>query len=132
MEILQHTFHVNAIGTFLLLEAMVPQLHDGRPKVIIMGSRMVLISHNTTGGAYAYRASKAALNTIVKSFSGDVPEIMFAIVHPGRVESGLVSVKEDGAISAEESVSNMLKLIERLGKEDSAKFMDQFEVEVLW
>ena len=127
------TLHVNAIGTFLLLEAMMPQLrHDGHPKVIIMGSRMVSIGHNTTGGAYAYRASKAALNAIVKSFSGDVPEVVFVIVHPGQVESGLVSVKEDGPISAEESVSDMLKLIERLGKENSAKFMDRFGVEVPW
>ena len=132
VETLQYTFHVNAIGTFLLLEAMIPQLrHDGHPKVIIMGSRGS-IGHNTTGGAYAYRASKAALNAIVKLFSVDVPEVVFAILHPSRVENGLVSVKEDGAISAEQSVSDMLKLMERLGKEDLAKFMDQFGVEVPW
>ena len=47
--------------------------------------------------------------------------MMFVILHPAWIESGLVSVEEDGVISAEESVSDMLKLIERLGKEDSAK-----------
>lgn len=42
VETLQHTFHVNAIGAFLLLEAMMPQLcHDGHPKVIIKARELV-------------------------------------------------------------------------------------------
>ena len=41
-------------------------------------------------------------------------EALFALVHPGRLETGLVSVKEDGAIDIEESVHDMLKLIDGL------------------
>ena len=56
-------------------------------------------------------------------------------MHPGwwgEVESGLVAVKEDGAISAEESARNLLGLIGRLGKEDSGGFPDRFGEEVPW
>ena len=130
-ETMMDTFHINAVGTFLLLRSLIPKLRssDGS-KLVIMGSRMGSMSSNTTGGGYAYRASKAAVNSIVRSFSIDVPEVIFAIVHPGRVESGLVAVKEDGAISAEESVGDMLGLIWKLGKTDSGNFFDRFGGEV--
>ena len=132
-ETMTDTFHVNAVGTFLLIRALLPKLRpSGRSKVIIMGSRMGSMGSNTTGGGYAYRASKAAVNAVVKSYSIDVPEVVFAVVHPGRVESGLVSVREDGAISAEESVREMLGLIGRLGGKDSGKFWDRFGTEVPW
>ena len=132
-QTMRSTFEVNTVGSFLLLQAMVPRLRpSGQAKVIIMGSRMGSIGHNTAGGAYAYRASKAALNAIVKSFAIDVPEAIFTVVHPGRVESGLVSVKEDGAISAEESVGDMMKFVDGMGKEHSARFFDRFGRVVSW
>lgn len=90
------------------------------------------MGYNTTGSAYAYRASKAALNAIIKSFSIDVPEVVFTILHPGRVESGLVMCKEEGAISAEESVRTMVPLIGGFGKEDSGRFMDRFGERIEW
>ena len=132
-QTMRSTFEVNTVGSFLLLQAMVPRLRlSGQAKVIIMGSRMGSIGHNTAGGAYAYRASKAALNAIVKCFAIDVPEAIFTVVHPGRVESGLVSVKEDGAISAEESVGDMMEFIDGVGKEHSGRFFDRFGGVVPW
>ena len=133
VEAMTETFHINAVGTFLLIRALLPKLRPGgRSKVVIMGSRMGSMGSNTTGGGYAYRASKAAVNAIVKSFSIDVPNVVFTVVHPGRVESGLVDVKEDGAISAEESVSDLLRLIGKFGREDSGKFFDRFGGLVPW
>ena len=130
---MMETFHVNAVGTFLLIRALLPKFRPGGgSKVVVMGSRMGSMGSNATGGGYAYRASKAALNAIVKSFSVDLPKVVFAIVHPGRVESGFVAVKEDGAISAEESVGDVLGLVGRLRKEDSGRFFDQFGEEVPW
>lgn len=132
-ETMMNAFHINAVGTFLFVRALIPKMRaGGTSKVIIMGSRMGSVGSNTTGYGYAYRASKASVNAVVKSFSIDVPEVVFAIVHPGRVESGLVAVKEDGAISAEESVRDMLGLIGELGKEDSGSFFDRFGTEVPW
>ena len=132
-ETMMDTFQINAVGTFLLIRALLPKLRPGGgSKVVVIGSRMGSMGSNASGGGYAYRASKAALNAMVKSFSIDVPEVVFAVVHPGRVESGLVVVKEDGAISAEESVRDMLGLIGRLEKEGSGRFFDRFGGEVPW
>ncbi|KAJ7778590.1 C-factor [Mycena maculata] len=132
-----HTaFDVNVVGTLHILRALLPGLRLAaarqlRPKVVVMSSRMGSVSANVGGGGYAYRASKAALNAIVKSFSVDVPEVCFACVHPGRVETGLVKTREEGAISCEESLQDMLPLIQRLG-DQSCCFVDRFGKEVPW
>ncbi|THY79786.1 NAD(P)-binding protein [Aureobasidium pullulans] len=133
LSTLMHTFQVNAAATFLLLRSLLPNLkqaHNG--KVVIMSSRMGSIGHNTTGSAYAYRASKAALNSIIKSFSIDVPEVVFVLCHPGRVESKLVKYKEEAAISAEESVAGLFPLVENWNKNDSGQFYDRFGQPIVW
>lgn len=133
LSTLMHTFQVNAAGTFLLIRALLPNLRQANAgKVIVMSSRMGSVGHNTTGSAYAYRASKAALNAMVKSFSLDVPEVVFVLCHPGRVESRLVKYKEDGAISAQESVSGLLSLVERWNKNNSGQFYDRFGQPIVW
>ncbi|KAF1816834.1 NAD(P)-binding protein [Eremomyces bilateralis CBS 781.70] len=125
------TFQINALGTFLLVKELFSSLRlalqlGDEVKVVVMSSRMGSISGNNSGGGYAYRASKAALNAIVKSFAVDIPEMTFLMVHPGRVETGLVLAKEQGAMRAEESVSDMIALFDRLSSKDSGRFLDRF------
>lgn len=135
---LNRAFQINAGGTFMLLRALLPSLKLAKePKVIVMSSRMGSIGNNQlpnkdAGSAYAYRASKAALNIIVRSFAVDVPEVVFILCHPGRVETKLVRCKEAGAISAEESVNGLLPLIERWSKESSGMFYDRFGETIQW
>lgn len=140
-ETMLRTFHINAVGTFELVRALLPSLRlaassslASPSKVVVMGSRMGSLSYNTTGSAYAYRASKAALNAIVKSFSVDVPDVVFAIVHPGRVETRLVMCREEGAIEADESVKDMLGFMEKLGGNEypSGGYWDRFGGVIGW
>lgn len=132
-DTLSRTFQINAVGTFTLIRCLLPNLKRSKdPKVIVMSSRMGSIGHNIAGGAYAYRASKAALNAIVRSLSFDVPEVTFILCHPGRVETGIVKCKEEGAMTTEESVSGMLPWIERWSKSDSGKFFDRFGEVIQW
>lgn len=136
---MKRAFDINALGTFNLFRTILPSLilaarssPERPPKVIIMSSRMGSIASNRGGGAYAYRASKAALNAIVKSFSIDIPDVTWVLVHPGRVETKLVKCREQGAISAEESIEEMMKLIANLVKGDSGKFCDRLGKEISW
>lgn len=136
---MMRTFEVNTVGTLNVLTAVLPNLRLAaaaglRPRVAVMSSRIGSMTANARGGAYAYRASKAALNAVVRSMSVDVPEVCFAMVHPGRVESGLVCVKEDGAMSCDESLRTLLPVLERLGEGHlkSGCFVDRFGVEIPW
>ncbi|KAF2258392.1 NAD(P)-binding protein [Lojkania enalia] len=135
-ETMLRTFEINTWGTFNVVRTFLPCLKSAstqsRPaKVIIMSSRMGSISSNGMGGAYAYRASKAGLNAIVKSLSVDVPEVAFCLLHPGRVETGLVRWKEEGAISVEESLQDCLKVIDGVEKREMM-FVDRFGEEIGW
>ncbi|KAG9816852.1 NAD(P)-binding protein, partial [Aureobasidium melanogenum] len=133
LSTLMHTFQVNAAGTFLLIRALLPNLRRANAaKVVVMSSRMGSLGYNTTGSAYAYRASKAALNAMIKSFSIDVPGVVFVLCHPGRVESRLVKYKEEGAISAEESVLGLLPLVQAWDKNNSGRFYDRFGQPIVW
>lgn len=134
---LTQTFSINAAGTFLLLRALLPHVQRAKGKVIVMSSRMGSIGNNqmpysAAGASYAYRASKAAQNMLVRSLAVDVPDVTFVLCHPGRVETRLVKWKEEGAISAEESVRGLVPLIEKWGKEDSGKFYDRFGEPIQW
>ena len=90
------------------------------------------VGANTTGGAYAYRASKAALNAVIRSLSLDVSEVSFAILHPGRVETQLVPWKEEGAISSSSSVSDCVRVINGLRLKDSGSFLDRNGETINW
>ena len=132
-------FHINALGAFSFIKTVLPNLQKSflerdsvTPTVLVMSSRMGSIGCNTAGRGYAYRASKAALNAIIRSFSVDVPFATFVLVHPGRVETQLTKCREEGAIEPEESVASMLKLIDFVGRPHSGKFLDRFGVEIPW
>jgi len=136
---MRRAFDINALATFNLFRIILPSLTlaayenpERPPKVIVMTSRMGSLTANMGGGAYAYRASKAALNAIVKSFSIDIPEVAWILIHPGTVETKLVKCKEEGAISAKESIEELMKLIPNFGQENSGKFYDRFGVEIPW
>ncbi|KAM0702261.1 hypothetical protein Q7P35_011171 [Cladosporium inversicolor] len=138
LETIARTFQINTVATFSLIRALLPNLQMAKqPKVIIMSSRMGSLANNTlpnaaAGSAYAYRASKAALNMIVRSFAVDVPDVTFVLCHPGRVETNLVKGIEERAITAEESVEGMVPLIERWGESDSGKYYDRFGEVIPW
>lgn len=145
LQTMMQTFEVNTVGTYLFLRAVSNSLRRaaeaaasgehqaGRPKVVVMGSRMGSVGHHSSqGGGYAYRASKAALNAVVKSLSVDVPEVIWTVVHPGRVKTGLVDIEEEGAMSVEESIGDCVRLIERLEVKDSGTFVDRFGQNIPW
>lgn len=131
------TFEINTIGTFLLIRAVLPNLQMAKGKVIVMSSRMGSVSNNQhpnkdAGSAYAYRASKAALNTVVRSLAADVEDVVFILCHPGRVETKLVKCREEGAISSEESVAAIKPLILNWAKHNSGLFYDRFGDPIPW
>lgn len=95
------------------------------------------LAHNaapapSAGGAYAYRASKAALNMLVRSLAVDEPGVVWVLCHPGRVETGLVKGREEGAIEAGESVGGLVGLIEGWGAGESGRFFDRFGEVIEW
>ena len=91
---LKRSFLINTIGPALVLRHFVPLLpRDGRSAIACLSARVGSISDNRAGGWYGYRASKAALNQIVRTaaieFSRSRSQAICVALHPGTVDTGL-------------------------------------------
>jgi len=91
---LARVFAVNAIGPAMVLKHFPPLLpHQGRSVIALLSARVGSISDNRLGGWYGYRASKAALNQLVRTASIELArarrEALVVGLHPGTVDTGL-------------------------------------------
>lgn len=97
LERLNHTFQINTLAHLLLIKHFSqflpkPDSNLSRPaKWVHLSARVGSISDNQLGGWYSYRASKAALNQIVKTFdlhlqARRIPAIAVGM-HPGTVKT---------------------------------------------
>ena len=126
-DALQAIFQVNTLGPALVLRHFLPLL-DPRGAMAMLCAKVGSIGDNRLGGWYAYRASKAALNMLIKTAAIELartrPQIRLLSLHPGTVISGLshpfrgASAARPASIAAHE----LLSLIDRLAPADSGNF----------
>ena len=93
-ESLHSVFEANAIVPILWIKNLKSLLRGPKPSVIcILSARVGSISDNRKGGWYAYRASKAALNMLLKTsaieFARVAPKSQFIAFHPGTTDTPL-------------------------------------------
>lgn len=126
-EKLQTLFQVNTIGPALLLRHFLPLLAaDGA--MAVLSAKVGSIGDNQLGGWYGYRASKAALNMLVRTAAIELargkPQARLFSLHPGTVVSPLSQPFRAGMAAREpaEAVADLLALIDRLGPADSGGF----------
>ncbi|MDO6414126.1 SDR family NAD(P)-dependent oxidoreductase [Sphingomonas sp. BIUV-7] len=91
---LARLFELNMIGPALALKHFAPLLaKDRRAVIAALSARVGSISDNRTGGWYGYRASKAALNMIMKCAAIEIarsrPQALCVALHPGTVDTDL-------------------------------------------
>ena len=111
---------VNAIAPYVLGKALLPRMTEGG-KMIAISSGMGSIGDNG-GGWVPYRTSKAALNMVWTSLAIDAHShgVICALLSPGWVQTRMGGAGAE--ITAQESVSAMRELIERLTIADSGGF----------
>ncbi|HET9033236.1 MAG TPA: SDR family oxidoreductase [Dokdonella sp.] len=110
---LEQAFATNAQGPFLLTQAMVPRLNE-RAKVIAISSGLGSIARAARFGTPTYNISKAALNMAVRMLGHALAEREIAVLalSPGWVRTAMGG--EDADLNVDQSVSNMLKVIDAL------------------
>lgn len=123
-EVFRKTLEVNTLAPLRMTECFLPHLEKGSLKKIAhVTSRMGSIADNTSGGRYAYRSSKAALNMVNKSLSQDLGSRATTVVlHPGWVATDMGG--PSAPLKAPESVSGMRKVIDGLSPEDTGRFFN--------
>ena len=127
------TLRTNTLAPLALAEAFADQVAGSQLKVIaLQSSRMGSIADNDSGGRYAYRASKAALNAVGKSLSVDLKEkgVIVLILHPGWVRTDMGG--PNGLLTASESVEGQLDLIARANPAMSGRFFQVSGEDLAW
>ena len=137
---LAHAFAVNTIGPALLMKHFLPLLaRDGKAVFATLSARVGSIGDNQLGGWYGYRASKAALNQMVRTAAIELnrrsPAAICVALHPGTVESGLsapfarsgLDVRPPGQAAAE-----LLAVIGSLTAADTGSFFDHRGAQPPW
>lgn len=126
-EALQAVFQVNTLGPALVLRHFLPLL-EPRGAMAMLSAKVGSIGDNRLGGWYAYRASKAALNMLIKTAAIELartrPQSRLLSLHPGTVVSGL-SQPFRGATNARPAdiaAAQLLTLIDQLTPADSGHF----------
>ena len=122
-------YNTNAVGILRVTAALKENLAEGG-RVVNVTSRMGSIEDNTSGRFYGYRASKAAVNMITKGLSLDLAPIPVLAIHPGAVQTEMTA--GGGDISAEESVSRMMAVIDKLDASRSGTFWHRDGYELPW
>ena len=124
---------VNTMAPMKIIEAFIPNLEAGQGKTVAtVSSKMGSLDDNTSGGCYLYRSSKAAANMVMKSLSLDLAPkgIRAVILHPGWVQTDMGG--PNALISAEQSVSGMRQVLERVTGSDSGRFISYDGREIAW
>ena len=121
LENFQRIFAVNSFGPMLLAKHFLPRLvKDSKSVFACLSARVGSISDNHLGGWYAYRASKAALNMIIKNtaieMSRRYKQSCIIGLHPGTVDTALSqpfkkNVSDQKLFTPEYSSECLLKVI---------------------
>ncbi|HEY0251826.1 MAG TPA: SDR family oxidoreductase, partial [Kofleriaceae bacterium] len=119
------TYNTNALGPLRIALALLPHVRRGRVKKLVhLTSGLGSIADNRTGGFYAYRMAKTALNMMSKNLAVELKAegIASYVINPGWVQTDMGGT--NAAISAEESVRAMLGVIEAATIDQSGEFLD--------
>lgn len=122
-------FAINTIGPALIAKHMLPLLaRDRRAVFAVLSAKVGSIGDNRSGGWHSYRASKAALNMLVRNFGLELavrnPRAMAVALHPGTVDTGLSKrfqrqLPLGQLLKPETSAAHLLAVIAKLQPEDN-------------
>lgn len=130
---LGQSFAANTIAPALVLKHVLPRLDRSSPaRLGVLSARVGSISDNELGGWYGYRASKAALNQIIKTAAIELarkwPEAALVGIHPGTVDTGLSAPFQAGVkhpiFTPDEAASRLLAVLKNRTAQHSGRCFD--------
>jgi NAD(P)-dependent dehydrogenase (short-subunit alcohol dehydrogenase family) len=126
---MEEVFRLNTFGPALVLRHFAPLLDRQRSVMAFLSAKVGSIGDNRLGGWYSYRASKAALNMLVKTASIELrrthPGAAVVALHPGTVKSALSRPFRGDEIGREaaRAAHEMWQVLQGLRAEDSGSFV---------
>lgn len=137
-EQLMELMKINAIGPALTIRHFSPLMDPQNSVMVTLSAKVGSIEDNRLGGWYSYRASKAALNMLIKTaaieWARTKPNAVLIAMHPGTVNSRLSKPFRGEQIGRppNDAVRDMFAVIENLTKEDSGSFVSYSGEKLPW
>ena len=136
------SYAINAVGPALVAKHFTPLFpRAGKATFAALSARVGSLGDNRLGGWHGYRASKAALNMLLRNVAIELartrPQAVCLALHPGTVDTGL-SAPFQAAVPGERlftpafSAERLLEVIDRRGPEDSGRVFDWADEPVPW
>ncbi|CAN7317668.1 SDR family NAD(P)-dependent oxidoreductase [Acidovorax sp. LjRoot129] len=126
---MEATFRTNTFGPALVLAHFAPLLPKQERSILaVLSAKVGSIGDNRLGGWYSYRASKAALNMLIKTASIEVarthPLAVLAALHPGTVDSALSAPFNGADIgrAAGDAAADLLRVLDGLAADAGGGF----------
>lgn len=139
---LEKVFAVNAFAPILLAGALLPLMPKSEPAMFVsLSARVGSIADNRMGGWYAYRASKAAQNQLLKTLAIELhrshPNLCCLLLHPGTVDTPLsqpfqARVPEGKLFTSERAAEQLLQVMGACDASDSGRFLAWDGTPVPW
>jgi len=137
---LARSFALNAIGPALIMKHVLPLLpRSGKAVFATLSARVGSIGDNHLGGWYSYRASKAALNQLVRTSAVELarqsPEAICVALHPGTVATSLSAPFSATGLKVHtpsEAAHHLLGVVDALTAESNGGFFDWRGQPVAW
>lgn len=127
-------FALNTIGPALIAKHILPLMARGAPFTLAaLSARVGSIGDNRLGGWHSYRASKAALNMLIRNFALEMarthPDSVIVGLHPGTVDSGLSAPFQSGLAEGQltdpdAAAANLLGVLAGLTPTQSGRVFD--------
>ena len=133
---------INALLPMRLLAAFWPLIRKSEaPRVAVLSARVGSLEDNELGGWYSYRASKAALNMMMKCAAIEVRRLnkraKLVAYHPGTVDSPLSkpyqrSVPEGKLFTPEFSAAQLIEILDRAESDGELAYLDWAGETIPW
>lgn len=130
MPMFDATMHANVLGAMQAIPLVAPLVGAARGKFAFITSGMGSIGDAESSMGWVYRASKAALNMAVHSARNDYPNVTLVTMNPGWVRTDMGGASAPTSVA--DSVSGMLKVIERLKPSESGSFQSYDGRKMQW
>lgn len=135
-------FQTNTIAPANWLKYLLPLTKQAeKSQIVFFTARVASIQDNRLGGWYGYRASKAALNMMIKTaqveYSRRTKNVELISYHPGTVDTGLskpfqTNVAEGKLFTAEFTVSQLFSHLAALDIEQAPHYIDWQGQKIPW
>ena len=119
-EQFHHVMHINVLAAMRILPVIAPMIKNAKGKLAVISSRMGSLSLREGPDAWLYRASKAALNSVLLDVAHSFPGIISVALHPGWVRTDMGG--SGASLSPEQSAAGIRATMAKLTLQDNGTF----------